>query len=132
MKPERSSRAASLNSSIICTRRRELVSFLAPYREDALRDHPWKEWAAWEDGQRIPGAKSRWSQDKDLSWEPVRVELVVEVAYDHMQGRRFRHTAQFRRWRSDKPPRECTFAQLEVVPPHELASIFAVEGSKAL
>jgi ATP-dependent DNA ligase len=105
--------------------RRELVTFLAPYREDALRDHPWKEWAAWEGAQRIPGAKSRWSQDKDLSWEPLRAELVVEVAYDHMQGSRFRHTAQFRRWRSDKRPSDCTFAQLEVVPPHELASIFA-------
>ena len=68
-------------------------------------------------------AASRWSQGKDLSWEPLRPELVVEVAYDHMQGARFRHTAQFRRWRTDKPPRDCTYAQLEVVPPHELAAI---------
>ena len=68
---------------------------------------------------------SRWSQGKDLSWEPLRPELVVQVAYDHMQGSRFRHTAQFRRWRPDKKPRDCTFAQLEVVPPHELAAIFA-------
>ena len=65
--------------------------------------------------QRMPGAKSRWSQGKDLSWEPLRPELVVEVAYDHMQGTRFRHTAQFRRWRTDKKPRDCTYAQLEVV-----------------
>jgi ATP-dependent DNA ligase len=133
-------------------RRRELVSTLAPYRADALADHPWKHWAGegppesarrpteWADaqraagerrrapaqaGQRLPGAKSRWSQGKDLSWEPLRPELVVEVAYDHMQGRRFRHTAQFRRWRTDKPPRECSYAQLEVVPPHELSAIFA-------
>jgi ATP-dependent DNA ligase len=107
-------------------KRRELVSFLEPYRKDALVDHPWKEWAGVEaEGQRMPGAKSRWSQNKDLSWEPLRPELVVEVAYDHMQGSRFRHTAQFRRWRPDKPPRECTYAQLEVVPAQELAEIFA-------
>jgi len=110
-------------------KRRELVSTLAPYRTEALRDHPWRHWAeegAAESGsQRVPGGHSRWSRGKDLSWEALRPELVVEVAYDHMQGRRFRHTAQFRRWRPDKPPRECSYAQLEVVPPHELAAIFA-------
>jgi ATP-dependent DNA ligase len=106
--------------------RRELVETLAPYRLNALAEHPWKEWTGSEaSGRRMPGAKSRWSQDKDLSWVPLRPELVVEVAYDHMQGTRFRHTAQFRRWRPDKAPRECTFGQLEVVPPHELQSIFA-------
>jgi ATP-dependent DNA ligase len=73
----------------------------------------------------MPGAQSRWSGGKDLSWEPLRPELVVEVAYDHMQGSRFRHTAQFRRWRTDKKPSECTYAQLEIVPPQELAAIFA-------
>ncbi|MDB4968302.1 MAG: ATP-dependent ligase [Myxococcales bacterium] len=107
--------------------RQELVETLAPYRQDATADHPWKEWAEWQTGtagQRVPGAKSRWNADKDLSWVPLRPELVVEVAYDHMQGTRFRHTAQFRRWRSDKRPRDCTFAQLEVVPPQELAAIF--------
>src|SRR5262245_12050374 len=110
-------------------KRRELVSTLAPYRAEALREHPWRHWAeqgAPESGsQRVPGGHSRWSRGKDLSWEALRPELVVEVAYDHMQGRRFRHTAQFRRWRPDKPPRECSYAQLEVVPPHELAAIFA-------
>lgn len=105
-------------------KRVELVEFLEPYRKNALASHPWKEWANAELG-RIPGAQSRWSQGKDLSWEPLRPELVVEVAYDHMQGSRFRHTAQFRRWRTDKRPSDCTFAQLEVVPPHELESIFA-------
>ena len=105
-------------------KRRELVQFLAPYRESALVDHPWREWAEYA-GARMPGIKSRWSADKDLSWEPLRAELVAEVAYDHMQGTRFRHTAQFRRWRPDKRPRECTFAQLEVVAPHELSSIFS-------
>jgi ATP-dependent DNA ligase len=111
-------------------KRRELVEFLTPYREDALATHPWKEWAApglasEHVGQRMPGGQSRWSQGKDLSWEPLRAELVVEVAYDHMQGSRFRHTAQFRRWRPDKKPRDCTYAQLEVVPPQELAEIFS-------
>ncbi|MGZ3427870.1 MAG: ATP-dependent DNA ligase [Polyangia bacterium] len=108
--------------------RRELVDTLAPYRRDALVDHPWKEWAEHQAdaaAQRVPGMKSRWNANRDLSWVPLRAELVVQVAYDHMQGTRFRHTAQFRRWRPDKPPRECTYAQLEVVPPHELASIFA-------
>jgi ATP-dependent DNA ligase len=114
-------------ASFTAQRRKELVDFLAPYREGARESHPWREWANvdWEAMQRRPGMGSRWSQGKDLSWEPVRAELVVEVAYDHMQGSRFRHTAQFRRWRADKPTGDCTFAQLEVVPPHELAAIFA-------
>jgi ATP-dependent DNA ligase len=111
-------------------KRRELAQLLAPYRRDALADHPWRSWAehAFEGGEaehRMPGAQSRWSRGKDLSWEPLRPELVVEVAYEHMQGSRFRHTAQFRRWRSDKNPRDCTYSQLEVVPPQELAAIFA-------
>jgi len=110
-------------------KRRELVEFLAPYRRDALAGHPWKAWAEHmpengEAGRRVPGAQSRWSQGKDLSWEPLRPLLVAEVAYEHMQGSRFRHMAHFRRWRPDKQPRECTYAQLEVVPPHELAAIF--------
>ena len=110
-------------------KRRELAEFLAPYRVKALADHPWKHWAEPAAGtdaaQRMPGGQSRWSGGKDLSWEPLRPELVVEVAYDHMQGDRFRHTAQFRRWRTDKKPDDCTYAQLEVVPPEELAAIFA-------
>jgi ATP-dependent DNA ligase len=109
-------------------KRRELVEFLAPYRERALENHPWKAWAAASaEGGRMPGGQSRWSQGKDLSWEPLRAELVVEVSYDHMQSGRFRHTAQFRRWRSDKKPSDCTFAQLEVVPPEELARIFRAQ-----
>ena len=107
-------------------KRQELVDYLGPYRENALDGHPWKRWATQglENDRRIPGAQSRWSHGKDLSWEPLRPELVVEVAYDHMQGSRFRHTAQFRRWRTDKKPSDCTFAQLEVVPPQELSEIF--------
>lgn len=107
-------------------KRRELVDFLAPYRENALDGHPWRAWAELDaEAYRKPGMGSRWSAGKDMSWEPLRPELVVQVAYDHMQGSRFRHTAQFRRWRSDKRPSDCTFAQLEVVAPHELAAIFA-------
>jgi ATP-dependent DNA ligase len=107
-------------------KRKELVEFLAPYRKNALESHPWRAWAAGTTAadQRMPGGQSRWSQGKDLSWEPLRPELVLEVAYDHMQGDRFRHTAQFRRFRTDKPPRECTYAQLEVVAAEELANIF--------
>jgi ATP-dependent DNA ligase len=127
--------AGSLHHVGVCAsftdaKRRELVEFLTPYRKDALAAHPWGDWAAagatGEAGeeQRMPGGQSRWSQGKDLSWEPLRPELVVEVAYDHMQGSRFRHTAQFRRWRTDKPPADCTYAQLEVVAPEELANIF--------
>jgi ATP-dependent DNA ligase len=114
-------------ASFTAEKRRELVEFLTPYRENALAAHPWKDWAAppeSEAGHRMPGGQSRWSQGKDLSWEPLRPELVVEVAYDHMQGDRFRHTAQFRRWRTDKNPSDCTYEQLEVIPPQELAAIF--------
>ena len=116
-------------ASFTTKKRQELVEFLEPYRENALAAHPWKAWAEHgnvtdESAKRMPGGQSRWSQGKDLSWEPLRPELVVEVAYDHMQGDRFRHTAQFRRWRTDKKPSDCTYAQLEVVPPQELAAIF--------
>jgi ATP-dependent DNA ligase len=105
-------------------KRRALVEYLKPYREGALVGHPWCGWAEVEREQRMPGGQSRWSQGKDLSWEPLRPELVVEVAYEHMQGSRFRHMAQFRRWRVDKRPSDCTYAQLEVVPPQELMAIF--------
>jgi ATP-dependent DNA ligase len=117
-------------ASFTDVKRKELVTFLEPYRVNALDGHPWRAWAEAQspgevEAHRRPGMASRWSAGKDLSWEPLRPELVVEVAYDHMQGSRFRHTAQFRRWRNDKRPRECTFEQLEVVPPHELKEIFA-------
>jgi ATP-dependent DNA ligase len=117
-------------ASFTTEKRRELADFLTPYREDALASHPWKSWAApgtgeGEAGHRMPGGQSRWSQGKDLSWEPLRPELVVEVTYEHMQGARFRHMSHFKRWRADKKPSDCTYAQLEVIPPHELAAIFA-------
>jgi len=124
--------SGALNHVGVCAsftekKRRELVTFLAPYRKNALAGHPWKYWAEQSDGEvdyRMPGGQSRWSSGKDLSWEPLRPELVVEVAYDHMQGDRFRHTAQFRRWRTDKKPKDCTYDQLEVVAPEELQTIF--------
>jgi ATP-dependent DNA ligase len=116
-------------ASFTAEKRQELVQFLAPYRQEALASHPWQAWADMpaetQTARRRPGGQSRWSQGKDLSWEPLRPELVAEVAYEHMQGSRFRHMAHFRRWRSDKRPSDCTYAQLEVVAPEELASIFA-------
>jgi len=109
--------------------RRELLALLTPYRKDALRDHPWRGWESPEESaasgeHRMPGGKSRWSRGKNLEWEPVRPELVAEVAYEHMQSGRFRHMAHFRRWRADRKPQSCTFGQLEVVAPEELKSIF--------
>jgi ATP-dependent DNA ligase len=109
--------------------RQELVDELAPLRERALEGHPWRDWAEAQDeasatGQRMPGATSRWNRGKDLSWEPLRPERVCEVAYDHMQGTRFRHAAQFLRWRPDKRPQECRYDQLEVTPAYELERVF--------
>jgi ATP-dependent DNA ligase len=110
------------------TMRKQLVAELAPLRANALENHPWRDWAEEEaanaTGQRMPGATSRWNRGKDLSWEPLRPERVCEVAYDHMQGTRFRHAAQFRRWRPDKRPAECRYDQLEVTPPYELERVF--------
>jgi ATP-dependent DNA ligase len=112
-------------ASFTAAKRKDLVQFLAPYRENALDGHPWAGWAGTEAAaSRMPGGKSRWTGKKDLSWVALRPELVVEVAYEHMQGDRFRHMAQFRRWRTDKPPRACTYEQLEVVAPQELQAIF--------
>ena len=111
-------------ASFTQAKRRELVEFLAAYREGASVGHPWGHEGG-DGSTRMPGGQSRWSQGKDLSWEPLRPELVAEVAYEHMQGDRFRHMAQFRRWRFDKAPGDCTYAQLEVVAPHELMDIFS-------
>jgi ATP-dependent DNA ligase len=105
--------------------RKQLVNELAPLRENALENHPWRDWAeAMDGGQRMPGASSRWNRGKDLSWIPLRPERVCEVSYDHMQGTRFRHAAHFRRWRPDKRPEDCRYDQLEVTPAYELDRIF--------
>jgi ATP-dependent DNA ligase len=119
--------------------RKKLVAELAPLRKNALADHPWRDWAAAQEeasaregsnkaAQRLPGATSRWNRGKDLSWEPLRPERVVEVAYDHMQGDRFRHAAQFVRWRPDKRPQDCRYDQLEVTTPYELERVFGLGG----
>ena len=110
-------------------RRRELAEELAPLRERALDDHPWRDWAdAGGESTRMPGGQSRWSAGKDLSWEPLRIERVCEVKYDHMQGPRFRHAAVFLRWRPDKQPADCRYDQLEVTTPYELAKVFGAAG----
>jgi ATP-dependent DNA ligase len=124
-----------ITSSFSWDRRAALVDQLAPLREGAVDGHPWQEWAEWAgwgdaeaSGQRLPGATSRWNRGKDLSWEPLRIERVAEVAYDHLQGSRFRHATTFKRWRPDKPPAACRYDQLEVTAPYLLASIFGEES----
>jgi ATP-dependent DNA ligase len=109
--------------------RKQLVTELAPLRENALQGHPWRDWAEAEADatvkeQRMPGGTSRWNRGKDLSWEPLRPERVCEVAYDHMQGTRLRHAAHFVRWRTDKRPEDCRYDQLEVTPAYELERVF--------
>ena len=118
-----------VTSSFTQAKRAELVAFLEPYRSDAITNHPWGEWAEWQasagaDGRRLPGATSRWNRGKDLSWEPLRPELVCEVAFDHLQGDRFRHAATFVRWRPDKAVADCRYDQLEETPPALLADLF--------
>jgi ATP-dependent DNA ligase len=113
-----------VTSSFTMARRKELVAELAPLREGAWESHPWRHWAQGEDGQRMPGGQSRWSQGKDLSWEPLRIERVCEVKYDHLQGDRFRHAATFLRFRPDKQPADCRYDQLEVTPAYEIAKVF--------
>jgi ATP-dependent DNA ligase len=106
--------------------RKQLEAELGPLRDGALEAHPWKEWAtlAGEGEQRMPGAPTRWNAKKDQSWEPVRLERVVEVSYDHLQGSRFRHATRFLRWRPDRMPASCTYGQLEAVVPAELRALF--------
>jgi ATP-dependent DNA ligase len=115
-----------VTSSFTMEKRRQLVTELTPLRARALEGHPWREWAETDADEmaRMPGGQSRWSAGKDLSWEPLRLERVCEVKYDHMQGSRFRHAAVFQRWRPDKQPRDCRYDQLEVTSPYELAKVF--------
>ena len=114
-----------VSASFPMARRKSLLDDLAPYRELAPGEHPWGAWADQQahQGQRLPGAVSRWNATKDLSFVPLRPALVVEVAYDHMEGDRFRHTAQFRRWRPDRDPTSCTYEQLETPVTFDLADI---------
>jgi ATP-dependent DNA ligase len=119
-----------VTSAFTMARRRELATELEPLRTNALDGHPWRNWAGEEAAMsRMPGGQSRWSQGKDLSWEPLRVERTCEVKYDHMQGDRFRHAAIFLRWRPDKPPSECRYDQLEVTTPYELSRVFGASSA---
>jgi ATP-dependent DNA ligase len=132
-----------VTSSFTMKMREQLAHELEPLRKDALKDHPWADWAnaeraapkqaaeiAAKAGNRMPGGQSRWSAGKDLSWEPLRIERVCEVKYDHMQGSRFRHAAIFQRWRPDKQPRDCRYDQLEVTTPYELEKVFGAASSR--
>ncbi|MBO0709556.1 MAG: ATP-dependent DNA ligase, partial [Candidatus Dormibacteraeota bacterium] len=124
--------------------RRALVEVLAPYMieagagagshgadpdargSSASVDHPWMFWSELvASGMEPAGARSRWNADRDLSFVPLRPELVVEAAFEHLQGRRLRHTARFRRWRPDRDARSCTFDQVEVAAPALLAEVFS-------
>jgi ATP-dependent DNA ligase len=120
-----------VTSSFSWERREALAKELEPLRANALDGHPWREWAEWADlgaadasGQRLPGATSRRNRGKDLTWEPLRLERVAEVAYDHLQGDRFRHATTFQRWRADKQPADCRYDQLEETAAFELEQIF--------
>ena len=120
-----------VTSSFTMATRKQLMKELAPWRADAMANHPWRDWAqATEGSTRMPGAQSRWSAGKDLSWEPLRPELVCEVKYDHLQGDRFRHAATFQRWRPDKPAADCRYDQLSVTRPYELAKVFGAAQQK--
>jgi ATP-dependent DNA ligase len=120
-----------VTSSFNMEQRRRLARELEPLRRNALENHPWRGWAgADRDGsQRMPGGQSRWSAGKSLAWEPLRIERVCEVKYDHMQGDRFRHAAIFLRWRPDKPPRACRYDQLKVVRGYALENVFGTAGT---
>ena len=113
-------------SAFTMATRKSLAETLEPLRRNAIDDHPWRDWArkAADAGTRMPGGQSRWSAGKDLSWEAVRIERVCEVKYDHLQGDRFRHATNFRRWRPDKPPSACRYDQLEVTTPYALKKVF--------
>ena len=119
-----------VTSSFTMAARKELVTELEPLRTNALKAHPWRAWAEAEaSGQRMPGGHSRWSAGKDLSWEPLRIERVCEVKYDHLQGDRFRHATTFLRWRPDRRPEDCRYDQLEVTPAYELEKVFGAGRS---
>jgi ATP-dependent DNA ligase len=124
-----------ITSSFSWDKREALVKELEPLRKNAIDGHPWADWAEWAgfgqaeaSGSRMPGATSRWNRGKDLSWEPLRIERVAEVAYDHLQGDRFRHATTFQRWRPDKQPADCRYDQLETNTPYELERIFGTVG----
>jgi ATP-dependent DNA ligase len=137
-------------SSMDAVTRRAVLAELQPYRDGALDGHPWRSWAEFMQAQaepveagvpessapesrahrRMPGGPSRWNATKDLSWEPVRVELVAEVAYEGLLNGRFRHNARLRRLRPDRDPASCRYDQLETVAPAELRRLLASEAAR--
>jgi len=122
---------AGVTSAFTMATRKHLARELEPLRKNALPNHPWRSWASAEAGaSRMPGGSSRWSAGKDLSWEPLRPERVCEVRYDHLQGDRFRHATIFLRWRPDRQPDTCTYDQLDVTTPYELAKVFGTSGAQ--
>jgi len=116
-------------SNFAAPTRERLVGELAALEQDALEHHPWRDWQEPSDGgsgTRMPGAPSRWNAKKDMTWVPLRIERVAEVAFEHLQGDRFRHNARFVRWRPDREPSSCTYAQLETPVPVELREVFGL------
>lgn len=126
--PEGTLHHVGVASGFSVARRAELVDTLAPYRKKAADGHPWLAHAV-VDG-RIPGGQSRWNAGKDLSWEPLRPELVAEVGYDHLQGDRFRHATSLIRWRPDRAPESCTYDQLDTPVPTELEEVFGTGSDR--
>jgi ATP-dependent DNA ligase len=116
-------------SGFSVARRRELVGELEPYRKDAQKDHPWAGWADAQAAGRAPGGGNRWNAGKDMTWEPLRPDAVCEVSYDHLQHDRFRHATSFVRWRPDREPTSCTYAQLDSPVPMELNEVFGTPSS---
>ena len=114
-----------VSASFTAARRAELLEELQPLVVEDLGEHPWGEWSDWAiaNPDRVPGTQSRWSAGKDLSFVPLRPERVLEVGYDHMEGSRFRHTAQFKRWRPDRDPESCGYEQLEEPVNYDLAEV---------
>jgi ATP-dependent DNA ligase len=115
-----------VSASFTAKRRAELIDELKPL-ETGIEDHPWGEWSDWAiaNPDRVPGTQSRWSTGKDLSFVPLRPDVVLEVGYDHMEGRRFRHTAQFKRWRPDRDPESCGYEQLDEPVSYDLAEVLS-------
>ena len=122
-------RHVGVATSFSVARRRELLDEIAPLRKDAAEGHPWRDWVDWQEqakaSGKVAGGMNRWNAQKDMSWEPLRAERVIEVRYEHMQGDRFRHATRMVRWRDDREPESCTYEQLEVTPPAELRDIFS-------
>ena len=116
-----------VSASFTAQRRADLIAELQPLVCEDLSEHPWGDWSEWAiaNPDRVPGTQSRWSAGKDLSFTPLRPERVVEVGYDHMEGSRFRHTAQFKRWRPDRDPESCGYEQLEEVVSYDLAEVLS-------